>query len=374
MPVPVSPAARPAPRARAFLVLAAAVAAGCSSDSVTNPVAQGFLGGTPTEHQIGVVLNSTGKALTLFQVGSPATTKVVALGTSSTVTPVGFSLRGTRAAVPLGDAASVALVDLSAGTVTRYFTFPSGNATGSAWVDDSTIIAANPNTNTVGRIRVGQAGDAITTTVGVAPGPTAVAVVNGRAFVVSSNLDPVTYSALGPGVVTEIDPATMTVVGTVNTGDTNPTDVAVGPDGKLYVVNTTDTYAGGSLTIINPSTLAVEANVTGMGAGPGAITFDGNGLAYVSGFYFGTIVWNSGTRQFVRGPSNPVCAPIGTTGKCRGAFGAAPASDGTLYQAFFGSASTGLAPQVFVYSPGTFALRDSVAAGAGPAEIQIRTF
>lgn len=350
----------------ASLVLAAA----CSSDSVTNPTPSGFLSG-----QVGVVVNSTGHALTLFQLASPTTTRTVAFGTSTTITPTGFSLRGSRAAVPLGDAASVALVDLAAASVTRYFTFPSGNATGSAWVDDSTVIAANTNGDAVGRFRIGQASDAITTTVAVTPQPTAVAVVGGRAFVVSANLDKNNkFASLGPGVVTAIDPATMAVVGTVRTGGTNATDAAVGPDGKLYVVNTGDYASPGSLSIINPSTLAVEATIPGMGTGPGAITIDNNGLAYISGFYFGTIVWNTSTRQFVRGPSNPVCAPVAATGKCRGAFGAALAGDGTLYQAFFGSASQGLAPQAFVYAAGTFALRDSVAVGAGPADIQIRTF
>ena len=354
----------------ALTALVLVAAAACSSDTVTNPTTHGFLSG-----QVGVVVNSTGHTLTLFQLSNPTATRTVAFGTSSTITPVSFSLRGSRAAVPLGDAASVALVDLAADSVTRYFTFASGNATGSAWVDDSTVIATNPNTNLVGRFRVGQAGTAISTTASVATYPTAVAVTGGRAFVVSGNLDINNqYASLGNGVVTAIDPATMTVTGTVQTGGTNPTSIAVGPDGKLYVVNTGDYLSPGSLTIINPSTLAVEATVPGMGAGPGGITFDGGGLAYISGYYFGTIVWNSNTRQFVRGPANPVCAPIAATGKCRGAFGAALATDGTVYQAFFGSATDGLAPQVFVYTAGTFALRDSVAVGAGPADIQIRSF
>lgn len=348
-------------------------AAGCgSNDSVTNPVAPGFLGGTATEHQIGVVLNSTGKSLTLFQVGSPATTQTVALGTSSAATPVSFSLRGRRAAVPLGNAASVALVDLAAGSVTRYFTFPSGNATGSAWVDDNTVIATNPSTNVVGRFRVDQSGTAIADTVRVTLGPTEVVIGGNRAFVISAN--DTTFPYQNNGVVTAIDPTNMTVVGTASTGGTNPTSAAVGPDGKLYIVNTGDYASPGSLSIINPSTLAVEATIPGMGVGPGGITIDGNGLAYISGFYFGTIVWDTRSRQFVRGPANPVCAPIAATGQCRGAFSSALATDGTLYQAFFGSASEGLAPQVFVYTARTYALRDSVAAGSGPAEIQVRTF
>src|SRR6185437_13458134 len=124
---------------------------GCGSDSTEPPVAPGFLGGTSSNHQIGVVVRSTGKAVTLFQLGSPATQEQIALGTSSTVTPTGLSVRGRRAAVPLGDAASVALVSLETAQAARFFTFAKGNATGSAFVDDTTVVAANFLQNQVGK-------------------------------------------------------------------------------------------------------------------------------------------------------------------------------------------------------------------------------
>src|SRR5262249_32892243 len=81
------------------------LAAAACSDSTGPSVAPGFLGGTSDNHEIGVVVGA--KILTLFQLGSPITQKHYALGTSSTVTPTGFSLGGRRAAVPLGNAASV---------------------------------------------------------------------------------------------------------------------------------------------------------------------------------------------------------------------------------------------------------------------------
>ena len=95
----------------------------------------------------------------------PPTQKQIALGTSSTVTPTGFSLSGRRIAVPLGNAASVALINLETQTIARFYTFTSGNTTGSAFIDDTTIVAANTNTNVLGKMTVGQASDAITTTV-----------------------------------------------------------------------------------------------------------------------------------------------------------------------------------------------------------------
>ena len=68
-----------------------------------------------------------------------------------------------------------------------------------------------------------------------------------------------------------------------------------------------------------------------------------------------------------------MCAPL-PAGGCRGAFSAAAASNGDLYQVFFGSATDNLAPYVFVYRTGSFALADSISVGVGPGALQIRTF
>ena len=350
--------------------LLAGVAA-CSSDS-TAPIAPGFLGGTSDNHQVGVVVNATGKSVTLFQLGNPTNQQRIALGTSSTVTPTGLAVRGRRAAVPLGNAASVALINLETATVQRYFAFASGNATGSAFVDDTTIIAANLTQNLVGRFTVGQASDAITSTVSVAPQPTAIAVANGRVLVISTNLD-ANYAPIGNGIVTAIDPKTLQVVGTATMGGTNSTDGAIGPDGLLYVVNTGDYFNQGSLTIVNPATMAVVTTIPNIGVGPGAIHIDAAGLAYISSYAVGTVVLNTATRSFVRGPSNPVCAKV-ASGSCRGAFAAAVNANGDVYQAFFGSTSQGLAPYIFVYRASTFVLSDSIAVGSGPAALAIRTF
>ena len=340
------------------------------SDDTTAPIAPGFLGGTSSDHEIGVVVNSLARSVTLFQHGSPATQQQVALGSSTTITPTGMSVRGRQAAVPLGDAASVALVDLQTATVKRFFTFASGNATGSAFVNDTMVVAANLLTNVVGRFTTGQAAATIANTVTVAPKPTAIAVTGGRVFVVSSNLDQ-NFQPIGNGIVTAIDPATMNVVGTATMGGTNSTDVSVGPDGLLYVVNTGDFVSPGSLTVLNGSTMQVVTTVPNVGVGPGAVYVDPSGLAYISGFLFGTAVWNTTTRQFVRTPDNGLCAKL-SSGGCRGAFAATTDKAGNVYQAFFGTQS--LPAQVFVYKAGTFALSDSVAVGAGPSALTIRVF
>lgn len=287
------------------------------------------------------------------------------------MTPVGFAVRGRRASVPLGNAASVALVNLETAAIQRFFTFASGNATGSAFSDDTTIFVANTTTGVVGRMTVGQASDQISATAKVAPQPTAVAVSGGRVLVVSSNLDD-NYSPIGNGIVTAVDPKTMQVLGTATMGGTNSAEAAVGPDGLLYVVNTGDYVSPGSLTIVNPATMSVVTTVANMGVGPGAISIDASGLAYISGFFTGTLVWNTVTRSFVRGPDNPVCAKA--AGSCRGAAAAAASASGNLYQAFFGSPPQNLPPYIFVFKAGTFALTDSVSVGAGPIAIGIKTF
>jgi hypothetical protein len=353
------------------IALVAGLLASCHSDTTGPTFPAGFLGGTSGEHEIGLVVNSTGNSVTMFQVGSPTTQKQIALGTSSTITAVGLSISGTHAAVPLGDAASVAIIDLTTAAITRFFTFASGNTTGSAFSNDTTVFAANTALNTVGRFTTGQSSTTISTVVSVAPGPTAINFTGGRILVTSGNLD-ANFNPIGNGIVTAIDPVSMAVLGTATTGGTNSSAAAVGPDGFLYVLNTGDFVGEGSMTVINPATMQVVRTVSNMGVGPGDISIDASGLAYISGFFSGTLVWNTKTLAFVRGESNPVCAPA--LGSCRGAFAAATNSAGNLYQAFFGSASQKLPPYIFVFKAGTFALSDSISVGAGPSSIAVRTF
>lgn len=359
--------------ARQLLVCGALVlTAACGDDTISEPEAPaGFLGGVAGNREIGVLVNSDSKSLTLFQLGSPTTTLQIPLGSSSTVTPVGFSLRGRLAAVPLGNAASVALVNLEMATVSRFFTFDQGNATGSVWVNDTTVFAANTNTNVVGRFFTTQAGTAITRTVGVAPSPTVVTYAAGRVLVVSGNLE--NYMPIGEGIVTAIDPVSMNVIGTVETGGTNPSEAAVGPDGKLYVINVGDYVSQSTLAVIDPATLTRETVIPNMGVGAGHISIDANGLAYISGFSSATVIFNTKTRTFVRGSDNPVCAML-ANGQCRGATAAVLSATNGLYQLFFGSTPQGLSPYAFRYDPATYTLRDSVSVGGGPMSLVIRTF
>jgi hypothetical protein len=341
----------------------------CSSDKASGPTTPSFLLGTSTNHQIGIVVNSTGRALTLFQLGSPTTQRTIALGSSSAITPVGVSIRGHLAVVPLGDAASVALVDFDQMAITRFYLFASGNTTGQAFADDTTILAANTGNGYVGRVTTTQTSDSITQTVAVAPAPTDIEVTGGRAFVLSANLD-VNSNPLGNGVVTAINPQTLAVLGTVTTSGTNTSAGAVGPDGYLYVLNTGNYSTPGTMDVINPSTLAIVNTITNANmVGPGAIQFDSTaGLAFISGYYFGTLIYNVASQTFV--PATPIC--VLAAGSCVGVFDARADASGNVYQDTFGTSSNG--GEVYVFKAGSYTLQDSVSVGQGPTALRIETF
>ncbi len=332
-----------------------------------------FLDGTVSNPEIGLVVNSLEKGLRLFQVGDPSRTRDIPLGASSSVTATGLSIRGEKAAVPLGNAASVAIVDLRSQNIEGFHLFPSGNATGSCFVNDQTVIVANQEKDLVGKFSPGQGGGPISETVAVTPNPTAViGFSETRILVVSSNLDEF-WTPAGEGVVTAIDPRSMTVTGTVTTGGENPQFGALGPDGLLYVPNSGNYFDPSTMAVIDPQAMTLVNLVEGLAPGSGDVHVDENGLVYVSGFFFGTTVWDSSTESFLRGPGNPVCA-AGPGGRCRGASSAFTGSDGALYQTFFGSPGEGLPPWIFKYSPGSFELADSIPAGLGPVGLQVHTF
>src|SRR5262249_21360770 len=156
--------------------------------------------GVADNHQIGVMVNSLGRSVRLFQLGKPSETRDIALGTSSAITPTGMSIDGQLLVVPLGNAASIAMIDLSTQAISKIRTFPRGNATGSAITSSGWILVANSTTNVVGRFNVAQAAGPISDTVRVAPAPAAIVASGTRVFVVSSNLDE-NFSPIGEGIV-----------------------------------------------------------------------------------------------------------------------------------------------------------------------------
>lgn len=359
-------------RTFAPLLVAALAFAGC--DGSSTDVDLGFLGGTDAEPEIGLVVNSTEQSLTLFQVGNPTVQRQVSLGANQLISPTGFAVRGTRAVVPLGQAASVALINLQTQAIERFFTFPSGNATGSAWAGDNAVLVANLTGNYVGRFLVDQPRDSITQrSTQLVPGPTDIEVVGQRALVVSSNYDLVNFKAR-QGTLTALDASTLQVLGTLPVG-LNPTDATLGPDGLLYLLNTGDYVAPSTLSIIDPQTLRLVATEERLFPGAGSISIDRNGIALISSFGAGTLAYNTRTRQFIRGTDNPICART-AEGRCRGASDATADARGNVYQTFFGSARRETKPWVFKYNS-SYQLVDSIATGQGfygPIAIDVKRF
>ena len=358
---------------RLSVLVLLALVQGCDDDPVEpGPVDRPFHQGTESDPRIGVVVNTLSSSLQLFQLGDPGQVREVALGASSAVTATGVATAEEALAVPLGNAASVAVIDPTTLRIDRFFLFPSGNATGAAFTGDGALLVANLLDDQVGRVTLDQPSDAIEALVDVAPGPTDIEIAGDRALVLSGNLDD-SFVPIGPGIVTALDPVTLEVLGTVETGGENPTAAAVGPDGLLYVLNTGDYVSPATIAVIDPASMERIDLIEDTGVGPGALTIDERGLAYVSGFFLGTVILDTADRSWVRGPDDPVCAPL-SGGGCRGAFDASAADDGRLYQAFFGSPSEGLPPWIFVYEPDTWVLTDSIPAGQGPATVRIAVF
>ncbi len=287
--------------ATAVLTLLSVLGA-CSEDSgimAPEPV--------PDPVAIGMVLGSVDLSLTVFPVDSPTVTRTIGLGPAGT--PVGFAVRGNTAAIPLGTAPVVTVVDLVTETVVHTIPLPTGSgATGIAFVNDSIAIVANPGLNSVTSInvRAGTAG----ATVNVGVYPTAVAVVGSRVFVVNGNL--VNFASVGPGSVTVLDANSLATVGTITLTATNPGSAAVGPDGNLYVMHSGEFSANnGSLAVIDPNGLTEIANYPGFGEFPSPMAFGPDGTLYVTSFSYGMSAWASGTRTFVRSPAQAI-EPGGT--------------------------------------------------------------
>lgn len=342
---------------------------GCSDNA--GPDSSRFLSGTVTDPSIALMVSSSRNSLMMLQIGAPSVREEIPLGASSAVTPGSFAVRGSEAVIPLGNAASVALVDLTNARVERFFTFPSGNATGSAWLNDDVAITCNQNGDYCGRFSVSQVSTAITDTVHVTAFPTGVIVVGSRIFIISSNLDD-NFLPIADGVITEVDPTTFAIVRTFTVGR-DPQYAAVGPDGNLYVTNSGDYGSNnGSLSIIDLTANTVET-LPGFGDFPGAIAIDDQGRAFISSFSIGTLAWNTVTRTFIRGPADPICAPI-SGGGCRAASSASVAPNGDLYQAFFGSASSSQPAYLFIYNGTTLALQDSIPVPLGPDGMTLHSF
>src|SRR5262245_58480022 len=120
------PSSRFRAHAAAVLVFGAVVACDNDDPQPGEPVVRTFLEGTAADAGIAYMLSSSNNSLLMLQTGSPTTRREIPFGASTEITPTGASIRKTVAAVPLGNAASVAIVDLTTSAVQKYFRFSGG--------------------------------------------------------------------------------------------------------------------------------------------------------------------------------------------------------------------------------------------------------
>lgn len=282
-------------------VLLTLIVSTACSDGPTGPVPD-------SSKEIGVVVNSQDRSLTIFSVADTTAPRTIGVGADGS--PVTLAVRGRTAVVPLGVVPAVAVVDLSASTLLQTVALPEGSgATGAAFLNDSVALVANPNLNTVSpvNVRTGQRG----TDVPVGTFPQAVVAANDTAWVLNAELGP-DFSPEGPGAISVVAGMPLHVVATITLSGTNPGAAAFGSDGHIYVIDSGSFgHGNGALSVVDRGSNAEVQYVEGFGDFPGSIVVDGAGRAYVGGFGVGLLVWDTATRTFLRSASDPV-SPGGT--------------------------------------------------------------
>ena len=291
---------------RSFPVLLTALFLAACSDDSTEPL-------SPETAEVGVVLSSIDLSLTIFEVENPGQTRTVGLGPAGS--PVTMAVRGELAVVPLGFVPAVAVVDLRDATLLRTVGLPAGSgATGVAFLNDSIVLVANPSLNSVTPVNVlrGTVADSIL----VGRFPQAVVAAGGRAFVLNAEIETVFYSPDGPSTVSVIDGTSLQVTSTVILHGENAAAGGVGPDGRLYIVNSGSFGAAdGSLSVVDLTGLTEVANHKGFGDFPGSLALGPSARAFIGSFSYGVAIWDTSLDAFIRGPSDAL-APggVGTSG------------------------------------------------------------
>lgn len=285
----------PPPRwTRLLLIIGAFLIAACDDDPM------GPAG--PTGVETAVVLNSVEISISVFPVDSPASSVTTGVGPDGS-TPVTLAAHGELVAVPLGLFPALAIIDLSTRQTSTVALPDNSGATGVAFANDSIVYVGNPNLNTVSvvNVRSGELGAEIP--VGVFPA--SIAASSDHIFVLNSELE--NFVPARPGRVSVVDPASESVVSTIQLSGLNPADAAFGPDGRLYILNSGNFGGGnGSLSVVDPSTLTEAEHHEGFGDFPSDIAFGSDGLAYIGSFSFGVVIWDPTTDSFVRGPDDPL--------------------------------------------------------------------
>lgn len=331
-----------------FLVMASMPhVAGCDGDGVgPDP--------DPPSQEVGVVVNSVDLSLSVFPVDSPGVVRP-AVGLAPDGSPVAAAVRNGLAAVPMGLLPAVAVVDLQTGALAHVQLPENSGATGAAFLNDSVVLAANPNLDNVTPVNVvrGSTGPAIP----VGGYPHFVLVVDDRVVVLNAELGP-DFEPAGPGTATILDRESLEVLGQIQLSGTNPGAAAASGDGNVWVLSSgTFGSAGGSLSLVDPVAMEEVEHHEGFGLFPSAVAVDPAGLVYVSSFSYGVALWDPQQGDFLRGPDDAV-APGGTPS----ASGVAFDSEGRLYTVLPDCSGPGA---IYQLGP-TYAVQDTRDVGTCP--------
>ncbi len=262
----------------------------CGVDSPTDP-------GLPDPTEVGVVVNSVEISLSVFPLDDPAAVRTIPLGPEGT--PVGASLRGELALVPMGIVPVAVVVDLKEGRVLRSIALPAGSqATGSAFLNDSIALVANPGRNSVSvvNVRSGIVGGEIAT----GRYPQAILVTGEKVFIVNGELE--NFAPVGKGTVTVLDANSLQRRSTIQLSGENSGSVSLLSSGQLLVVNSGSWGAdNGSLSVVAVGAESEIDVIEGFGNFPGTVATDSQRRVFVSSWSFGVVVWNSVSGAWERG-------------------------------------------------------------------------
>lgn len=285
-------------RSTLLFVLSAATLVGCD-DTTAPPV--------DTREEVGVVVGSTDRTLTVFDPEGETDPVLIGLGPDGS--PVSVAVRAGRAVVPMGVLPVAVVVDLEAMSVVHNIPLPENSgATGVAFLNDSIAIVGNPGRNTVTPVNVRQGTPLAEIAVGVYP--QAATSVNDTVFVLNANL--VDFAPAGPSSISVITGTPPQVTATIPLTATNANAAAAGPASRLYVVQAGSFGAGnGSLSIVDRLTRSEFQNVHGFGEFPGSVAVSADRQVYVGAFAYGLAVWSDASQTFLHPPETAI-APGGT--------------------------------------------------------------
>jgi len=153
-------------------------------------------------------------------------------------------------------------------------------------------------------------------------GCTGIALSEGKIYATNTAYDAATYG-YGQGTVTVINATTGAAIKTIDV-DMNPFGIATAADGKVHVVCTGDYWsAWGKVQVIDPATDTIVSTID-IGGSPGNISFsEADNMAFLTVWGTGCLTYDTETLAPVNNSDNPFLG--------KGGSGAAADKDGNIF-------------------------------------------